>query len=311
MAVIGSAASAVQFVPEIVKQAAKVHLFQRTANWILPKEDDPYTSDQLEAFQKDPGLLKAFRDELYDRVDAGMCFDQPDVLALSEAAGLAAIEIVEDPVVRAKLRPKHSYGCKRPLFSNVYYAAFNRPNLELVTEPIDRVTPGSIVTNDGREREIDTLIFATGFGATKYLSALDVTGRGGVHIDAAWDDGAIAFIGMTTPGFPNLFMIYGPNMNNGSLIEMLEAQADYIVRQVERLDREGLAWMDVKPEAQAQWNEEVQQAIARVPVWVEEVNGYYRAPSGRVVTQWPFSMRDLWRKTESLHEGAFEVGRRR
>src|SRR5690606_38549387 len=138
--------------------------------------------------------------------------------------GLEALEVVEDPVVREKLRPTVPYGCQRPLISNYYYPTFNRPNVELVTDPIERITATGVVTTDGVEREVDTIVYATGFQTTKYLAAIDVTGRDGVRLADAWADGAHAYLGITTAGFPNLFMLYGPNTNNGSIIYMIEAQ---------------------------------------------------------------------------------------
>ena len=143
-----------------------------------------------------------------------MTFSDPAALATLEESVLEAIEVIENEELREKLRPKHPFGCKRPLFSNDFYAAFNRSDLELVTDGIERITPDSIVTVDGKARRLDTLIIATGFKTTKYLSAIDVTGRDGRHIDEAWSDGARAYLGITTAGFPNLFMLYGPNTNN-------------------------------------------------------------------------------------------------
>jgi cation diffusion facilitator CzcD-associated flavoprotein CzcO len=304
--VIGSAASAVQFVPEIAKRAGQVHLFQRTANWVLPKEDAPYTPEQLAEFRAHPELVRAQRQAMYERVDGGMTFADPKALAEMEAAGLAAIEVVRDPELRRKLRPQHPFGCKRPLLSNDYYAAFNRPNLELVTERIARITKDAVVTADGRARRCDTLIFATGFATTKYVSALEVVGRGGRRIDEAWRDGPWAYLGVTTAGFPNLFMLYGPNTNNGSILEMIEAQCDYALRQIRRLADERLAWLDVRPEPMARYNEDVQRAIAGVAVWQAECNGYYRAPGGRVVTQWPFSMSEYRRRTAAPDAEVYE-----
>lgn len=306
--VIGSAASAVQLVPEIAKEAEQVHVFQRTANWVLPKDDQPYTEEQLAAFVADPTLLDAQRDEVYRSVDEGMTFGDTAQLAEMERIGMEALEQVEDPVVREKLRPQHPYGCKRPLLSNEFLPAFNRPNLELVTEPIECLTKSGIRTTDGREREVDLIVYATGFSATKYLSALDVTGRDGRHIDEAWDDGAHAYLGITTAGFPNLFMLYGPNTNNGSIREMIEHQTNHVLRHVERLAASDLRWVDVKPQAQEAYNARIQQAIAGVSVWNHEVNGYYRSASGRVVTQWPFSMTEFKNMTETIDPDAFDVG---
>ncbi len=307
VAVIGSAASAVQFVPEIVKTAAQVHLFQRTANWVLPKLDTPYTPDQLDAFRSEPAPLLTFRAETEANINKGMTFANKAQNAEREAIGLAAIEVVRDPEVRRRLRPAHPYGCKRPLMSNVYYAAFNEPNLELVTDPIERITADAVVTVDGRSREVDTIIAATGFATTKYLSAIDVVGRDGRRIDEAWSDGAQAYLGITTSGFPNLFMLYGPNTNNGSILTMIEARVDHVLAHVHRLADQGLAWVDVKPDAMRRYNDEVQEAIAGVDVWQFGCNGYYRTPSGRVVTQWPFSMDEYQRRTATLDAAAFDA----
>jgi cation diffusion facilitator CzcD-associated flavoprotein CzcO len=231
------------------------------------------------------------------------------MLAEREAAGLAAIDVVRDLAVRARLRPQHPYGCKRPLFSNVYFPAFNEPNLELVTDPIARVSEHGVVTTDGSEREVDVIVIATGFATTKYLSAIDVVGRRGRRIDDAWNDGPLAYLGITTSGFPNLFMLYGPNTNNGSILSMLELQVDHVLAHLRRLADDGIAWVDVKPEAMQRYNDEVQQAIAGVRVWQADCHGYYRSASGRIVTQWPFSMIEYERRTATLDLDAFEVGR--
>ncbi len=310
IAVIGSAASAVQIVPEIVKDAAQVHLFQRTANWVVPKEDEPYTEAQLAAFREDPTPLDVQRAEYYKTVDEGMTFEIPEQMAMTEEYGNAIRQQVRDPVVREKLRPHHPYGAKRPLVSNLFYPAFNEPNLELVTDPIESITPTGVRTADGREREVDLIVYATGFSATKYLSALDVRGANGVHIDDAWSDGATAHLGITTAGFPNLFMLYGPNTNNGSILEMIEHQTNHVKLHLTRMREEGLAWVDVRPEVQAAYNEAVQKKIATIPVWNQDVNGYYRSASGRVVTQWPFSMTRFREMTERIEADDYQTGSR-
>ena len=310
IAVIGSAASAVQFVPEIRKVAQQVHLFQRTANWVTPKVDTPHTEGELEAFRADPTPILQFRAEIEARMNKGMTFNQPDMQEAAVAAALASLEQVENPEVRAQLRPTHPFGCKRPLMSNVFYPAFNEPNLELVTEPIREITANAVVTADGRSREVDTIVLATGFAATKYLSAIDTIGRDGQRIEEAWSDGAVAYLGMTTAGFPNLFMLYGPNTNNGSILTMIEYQVEHILGHIKRLAHEGIAWIEVKPEPMARYNDEVQKAIAGVPVWNAGCNGYYRTPSGRIVTQWPFSMAEFRERSAAIHLEDFAVARR-
>jgi cation diffusion facilitator CzcD-associated flavoprotein CzcO len=307
--VIGSAASAVQAVPEIVKVAKQVHLFQRSANWVMPKVDAPYTAEELETFRTDEDAVPALRRDYYAQVDGGMLFDNPEALALLEEAGRSCIAVVENPELREKLAPEHPFGCKRPLLSNDYYPAFNRPDLELVTDPIERITKRGVLTADGRERELDTLVFASGFSATKFLSAIDVRGRGGRSIDEAWSEGAQAYLGITTAGFPNMFMLYGPNTNNGSILEMIECQVEHVIQHVLRMADEDLAWVDARPEVEARYNEEVQQAMAKVEVWNAGCNGYYRTPSGRIVTQYPFTMSEFKRRTAKPDPADFEVER--
>ncbi len=305
--VIGSAASAVQLVPEIALEVGQLQVFQRTANWVLPKEDEPYTPEEMAARQADPGIVVARRDELFEQVDTGMAFKDPNRRTEMEALGVRALEEVADPELRAKLTPTHMWGCKRPLFHNEYYATYNRPNVELVTDAIERITPKGVITADGTERVMDTMVLATGFSTTKYLSAIEVIGRGGLDIEDAWNDGATAYMGITTTGFPNLFMLYGPNTNNGSIITMIEYQVEYALAHIQRLASQRLAWVDVKAEPMAQYNEWVQEGIAGIEPWHASCNGYYRSPSGRIVTQWPHNMTTFKDQTAAIDEDAYEA----
>ena len=305
--VIGSAASAVQLIPEIALEVGQLHVFQRTANWVLPKEDEPYTSEEMAARQVDPSIVVARRDELFEQVDTGMAFKDPNRRAEMEALGVRALEEVADPELRAKLTPTHMWGCKRPLFHNEYYATYNRPNVELVTDAIKRITPKGVLTVDGTERVMDIMVLATGFSTTKYLSAIEVIGRNGLDIEDAWNDGATAYMGITTTGFPNLFMLYGPNTNNGSIITMIEYQVEYALAHIQRLAAQRLAWVDVRAEPMAQYNEWVQEGIAGIEPWHASCNGYYRSPSGRIVTQWPHNMTAFKDQTATIDEDAYEV----
>jgi cation diffusion facilitator CzcD-associated flavoprotein CzcO len=306
VAVIGSAASAIQLIPEVVKTAGHVDYYQRTANWVLPKDDTPYSEETLRQRAADPSLVVARRNEIYDSIDSGTGFLNETRQRELEAIGRATMEVVEDPAVRAKLLPTHPWGCKRPLFSNDYYPAFNRPNLTLVTDPIERITKSGVVAG-GVLRPVDTLILATGFAANRYLSAIDVTGRGGLRIEDAWREGAQAHLGVTTAGFPNLFQLYGPNTNNGSIITMIEFQVDYVVGLVKRLADERLAWLDVRKDAMDAYNVELQKAIDGVTVWQAGCNHYYASASGRIVTQYPHSMSFFKEQAKGVDPAIFEV----
>ena len=310
VAVIGTAASAVQFVPEVAKAAGELAIFQRTPNWVLPKEDTPYTREELERFATHPDAAREVREGIFARVEATITFSNPDALRAAEDLGRRNLETVLDPAVRAKLTPTEPWGCRRPLSSNAYYPVFNQPNVELVTEAVERLTPKGVLTSDGREREVDTVILGTGFATTRYASAIDFVGRDGQPIADAWVDGAQAYLGITTAGFPNLFMLYGPNTNNGSILFMIECQVAYIQRQLERMRRDELAWIDVRHDVMDDYNATLQHDIEQVTVWNQNCNtGYYRGGAAqRIVTQWPHTMVAYSARTQQPDDEAYEVG---
>lgn len=310
--VVGIAASAVQFVPEIVDKVAQVTMYQRTANWVVPKPNEPYTEAQLDYFRSHPEAVAASREEIYQTWNTLCTFNDQDVLAEIERQGLERIAEVADPETRRKLTPTHPFGCKRPLFSDNYYWIFNRDNVDLVTTEIDHIGPRGAVTVDGECREVDCLIYSTGFETTTYLTAIEVTGRDGRSLREAWDDGAQAYLGITTAGFPNLFMLYGPNTNQGCILFMIERQVEYVVRQLERMAQEKLAWIDVKPDVQTRFNDDLQAALKAVDVWQASCGNdfYYRSKSGRMVTQWPHSMDAFTDATTRPDAEAYEVARR-
>jgi cyclohexanone monooxygenase len=308
VAVIGSGASAIQFVPEIAPTVARLYHFQRQPQFVLPKVDDePFTEEQIAAFRRDPALAAELRQQIFERIEGVITFSNPAALREAERLGLQNLEVVQDPVTREKLRPRGPWGCHRPLSSNVYYPTFNLPHVEVVTDAIEKVTPDAVVTVDGVERTVDTIILSTGFGATKYLAVIDVVGRDGIRLADAWSQGAEAYLGITTAGFPNLFMLYGPNTNNGSILWMIECQVAYIVRQLDRMQAEGLRSLEVRDDAMRRYNDRIQADIAQVDVWQEGCHGYYRSPSGRIVTQWPHTMRAYAEWTGRPDADAYEA----
>ena len=309
VAVIGSAASAVQFVPEIAPTVAQLHVFQRTPNWVMPKEDVPYTPEELERFRTDPDAMLEVRRSLFERIDGAITFSDPRVVAASQQMAADSMKVVADLEVRAKLTPDFPHGCKRPLTSNVWYPTFNLPHVELVTDAVERITADGVVTADGVCREVDTIIIATGFETTKYLSAIEVTGRDGRSLSDEWSDGAHAYLGITTAGFPNLFMLYGPNTNNGSILYMIEHQVEYALRHLERMRDDELASIDVRPDVVAAYNVGLQHDLDAVDVWNAGCNGYYRGPNGKIVTQWPHSMTEYEARTRKPDFDAYEVHR--
>jgi len=291
-----------------VPKCGSLHLYQRTANWVVPKGNTPYTAEQLEYFRAHPEEVAKSRAETYRVWNTLATFMDKAEMARIEASGLKQLEVVKDPEVRRKLTPNHPFGCRRPLFSDVYYPVFNRDNVELITDDILRITPTGVETAAGH-RELDTLILSTGFRTTQYLTSMRVTGRAGRDINAAWADGAQAYLGITTTGFPNLFMLYGPNTNQGSILFMIEQQVGYITRQITRMDAEKFAWIDVRPEVMADYNDRLQEDVKKIDVWQAACGGdfYYRSPTGRFVTNFPGTMSDFAEITSRSDPEAFEA----
>ena len=310
VAVIGSAASAVQFVPEIVPGIGQLHVFQRTPNWVLPKENVPYTEEQKKAFRENPSLMEESRTQLFNVVELSLTYTEPSFFQAAEQMGRDALEVIEDEELRAQLTPDHPFGSKRPLASNSYLQSFNLPNVELVVDPIERVTANGVVTTDDKEREVDTLVLATGFETQKFASVIDFQGRNGLRMREAWEKGPEAYFGVTTSGFPNLFMLYGPNTNGGnSIILMLEFQIDYLLRLVDEVDADGSDWLDVRQDVMDEYNVGLQQELNSIEVWQVGASDYYRTPSGRIVTQWPHCFAVYKERVDADSPASFETGK--
>lgn len=306
VSVIGSAASAVQMIPEIAKQARHLTVYQRTPNWVMPKDDRAYSDEELSEFRRNPAVALGIRAEYVDKYEALLTFDKPDIMQELRSQALQNLAQVEDSEVRAKLTATVPLGAQRPLFSNEYYPTFNRPDVELVTESIDEIVPSGIRTA-GTVRPCDVIIFATGYAANKYLSVIDVRGRDGIALAQAWEDGPQAYLGVTTQGFPNLFMLYGPNTNNGSILTMLEYQVEYIIRRLLEMKRHALHWIDVRRSVMDTYNDIVQKDIHAVEPWRTLGTRYYRARSGRIVTQWPSTMAAFKARCEASGLEDFET----
>jgi len=289
VAVIGTGCSAAQFVPEIADKVGKLTAFLRTPQYIVPKQEKVYSAEERQRFQRHP-LLRSL-----DRIKTYITFERrfrvqtdENIRRAAEQASLAFLaREITDPAKRAKLTPTYRFGCKRTIQSNTYLAALNRDNVEIVNTAIARIVPEGIVTADGTLHPLDAIIYGTGFKPTEYLSPLRVTGLGGRVLDEAWRRGAEAYLGITVAGFPNFFMIYGPNTNTAnSIVVMIEGQISYILKCIRRLARKRARFMTVRAEVQARFNEELQRVI-RGTVWGSGCRAYFVNAAGRVVTQWP------------------------
>ncbi|HKV18070.1 MAG TPA: NAD(P)/FAD-dependent oxidoreductase [Mycobacterium sp.] len=290
VASIGTGASAIQYVPEIAADAAHLTVFQRTPIWVSPRYDEPFTTEQQELFERDPGEARKVRDaafEAYESADFGV--DSEMTTGLTDMARAYLERKIADPELRAKLTPSYPVGCKRPLQSRAWFPTFLRPNVTLETSPIVEFTERGLRTADGAEHDVDTVIYGTGFHAADYLRSLEVYGRGGRRLRDEWLDGAEAYLGTVVPGYPNLFTLYGPNTNGvTSIIYILEAQAEFVRRMLDQMAGAGVQAVDVKREVHDAYNAEIQRAM-RDTVWTANCNNYYRHPNGKVVTQFPYS----------------------
>ena len=257
IAVLGTGSTASQLLPELAKVAEKVYSVQRSATWILPKPDRAYTDRERWVFAHVPFAKKLYRTRLWLRSEANISVIENGSDKTEEFKALAVNMLettVSDEELRRKLTPDHPLGCKRLVFSSDFLPALTKPNVEVVSSPARALRARSLVTADGTELDVDAVVCATGYAATDYLGQLDVVGEGGHSLRETWRDGAYAYLGMAVPGFPNFFMLYGPNTNVGSnsVIFMLEAQAHYIVRALKYMRRKGKSYVAVRPDTMAE-----------------------------------------------------------
>ena len=312
VAVIGNGASAVQFIPEIQREASELLVFQRSANWIMPRKDRAFTDDERRRFQSIPGWQKLYRSYIYWTFETRF-------FALKEGskAGPIAAKItkdyleheIADPELRAKLTPDYPVGCKRILISDDFYQALAQPNVEVITDRIERITADAVVTTDGVEHPVDTIIYGTGFRSTEFLAPLEVVGRKGFDLRDAWADGAEAYEGIAVSGFPNLFVLYGPNTNLGhnSIIFMLECQVHYVMNLLHRMVDDGVAAIDVKPEVQAAYNDEIQRSVERLVWSSDQCSSWYKTDTGKVTNNWPHYTLRYWAQTRRPDFDAYDA----
>ncbi|GAA0799457.1 flavin-containing monooxygenase [Spirilliplanes yamanashiensis] len=312
IAVVGTGASAIQFVPKIQPDAAQLHVFQRTAAWVAPKGDKEISARQLWLRRRVPGYQNFRRNfNMWGREVLAFIMNSPKraekVLQGMASKHLAAS--VADEGLRAKLTPDYTAGCKRLLFSDTWYPAITAPNVDVVTDRITRVTPTSVVTADGTEREVDVVIFGTGFQATSRPVAHLLRGRDGRTLGEAWDTGMSAYRGTTVAGFPNLFMLLGPNttLGHSSQTVMIEAQLAYVLDAVKQLDARGAASVEVRPEAQAAWNARLDDLLTGT-VWnAGNCRSWYLDASGRNPSIWPTYTFRFRRETRRFDIAAYRV----
>lgn len=307
--VIGTGASAIQFVPHVQQVAAQVTVFQRSAPYVVPKPDRGYTRLHLRSFREVP-VTQAFGRELTRNLSELLNHALGERTAFTksfEIAFRAMLRLqIKDPALRAKLMPDYPVGCKRLLFSNNWYSTLAKPNVDVVTEHITEVVPEGVRTADGTLHEADVIIYGTGFKATEFLAPMKIVGRDGRELAQEWADGARAYLGMTVPGFPNFFVVYGPNTNLGgsSIISMIECQTGYLGQAARLLERGELKRIEVRAEVAGRYDKEIQERLAG-SVW-SGCSSWYRTEGGRITTNWPGKVQEYRERTADLQPADFQ-----
>lgn len=307
VACIGSAASAVQLIPEVAKDAAHVSVFQRTPNWCIPRLDHPINAEDKALMMTDVNaamnLGALTRELVYERADhffwQAFAWTPEGRAALTRTALDHLHAQVPDEKLRKKLTPDYPIGCKRVLIVDDFYPALMRDNVSLVTERIERISETGVVTRDGVAHAADVIVYATGFETTDWHWSMDVRGKGGVRLADAWKDGPQAYLGVLSAGFPNMFMLYGPNTNlaHNSITFMLERQVEYMVKTLAALRKSNARSVDVRGDAQARFNATLQDQLTQT-VWADpHCASWYKNAAGRITQNWGSHTRDYAKAT--------------
>jgi len=311
VAVIGNAASAVQLIPEIAKKAQHLSIFQRSANWMIPKVDRPYTRFEQWLSKKFPPIAKIYRFGIWMSGEYGVL---PAIRGKRFSRWLLRgwsrrhlHRQIKDSLLLEKLTPDYPIGAKRILFSDNYYPTLNRDNVTLVTDNIESFSNLGLVLANGDSKEFDVIIYATGFKTNPFLSSIKITGTDEQLLSDAWRDGAHAYLGIATHGFPNLHMMYGPNTNLGhsSIIIMLEAQANYIVQSIAELDRQSHQSIEVNEATEQQYNKELQLRLQKM-AFNEIAESWYK-DGGKITNNWAGSTLEYMRRTKNVDWAAYTL----
>ncbi len=314
VAVIGTGASAVQFIPEIVKQVAQLDLYQRTPPWVIPRPDRAISAFERWMLRRVKPLQALYRGLTYLHYESRyLAFAKWPILMRAiewKARRHIARQIPNDPALRKKVTPTYTAGCKRLLLTSDYYLSLARSNAEVLIDGIREVRADSVVTGAGEERPVDAIIFATGFDVEHALGSIVVRGRGGRLLSDAAQGGLEAYKGTALAGFPNLFMITGPNtgLGHNSMIYMIESNVRYVVQAIRTVREQGLQSLEVKPEVSRKYNDAIQKRLQGT-VWSSGCKSWYLTESGKNNTLWPgftFEYRSI---TRSFDHAAYHLER--
>jgi len=313
VAVVGTGASAIQFIPEIAKRARQVYVFQRTPPWIHPRPDFEIPPAVRTAFAAVPPVMRAFRDAIYGMLElraAGFALHPAFMAPLQRMAERLIERQIDDPALRAKVTPDYTIGCKRILLSSAYYPALTRSNVELVTEPISEINQTGLACSGGRGYDVDAIIYGTGFKTVDALTELNVAGRGGVKLADAWRDGVAAYFGMTVAGFPNFFMLLGPNtgLGHNSVVFMIECQVRHVLSCLRLLAAGRADTIEVRAPVSDRFNDRIQRRLRR-SVWSQGgCTSWYLDADGVNRALWPGFSFEYWARTRQARRADYMIG---
>ena len=313
VALIGTGCSAIQVGPAIQPEVAQLDVYQRSPGWTLAKGDHEYSGLTRAAFRRFPLLHRLDRASVYAFQDlAAAAFTKRRwLLPLFKQLGMRQIKsAIADPELRRKVTPTYEFGCKRVMLTDDWYPALTRSNVELIDHGVDAVTAGGIRDSTGVERPADAIILATGFASHEFVAPMEIAGSDGRTLKEAWSEVARAYLGLSVPGFPNMFLLYGPNTNggSGSVVNTIECGADHLLAALREMETSGADRIEVRPEAAADFDRELRAALAGT-VWQAGCHNWYVDENGNDPNNWPWTWSAYRRRTRELAPGAYAFAR--
>jgi cation diffusion facilitator CzcD-associated flavoprotein CzcO len=311
VAVVGTGCSAIQVVPAIQPIVESVAIYQRSPGWTIPKMDFAYSARTQRLFERFPVLQRMDRAAVFGFMELGAAAMTSRRWLLAPFRAMARANInkaIKDPQLRAKVTPTDEVGCKRIMLTDEWYPTLTKPNVELVTDRIAAVTPGGVRTADGTERPADVLILATGFRTHGFVAPMEITGAGGRTLAQEWAGVPRAYLGMSVTGFPNMFLLYGPNTNGGtgSVIYTIEAGMQHVLAALEELDAAEARRIELKPRTAEQFDRELREALQGT-VWHTGCTSWYVDENGNDPSQWPWLWSTYRRRTSRVEPGTYEL----
>src|SRR5947209_12465 len=312
VAVIGTGCSAIQVVPSIQPLVSQLDVYQRSPGWTFPKMDFAYKERTKRLFERFPALQRLDRAAVFAFMEFGAAAmtDKPWLLPLFRALGRHQInKAIKDPELRRKVTPTDELGCKRVMLTDDWYPALTKPNVELITDRIAEITGGGVRTQTGEERPADILVLATGFQTHGFVAPMEIAGVGGRRLAEEWKEVPRAYLGLSVPGFPNMFLIYGPNTNGGtgSVIYTIEAGVSHVIAALRELERSRASKIEVRRETAESFDHELRSALTGT-VWHTGCTSWYVDERGNDPNQWPWLWSQYRRRTAKIEPGAYTFG---